>query len=91
MENYIPDVKFFSMNALAGRQRYQLNQRFVYELDPHGCLHRSVIYGTASFVTGAFGLAMASWVVRNIAQPKQQAAIPVQKTENIERSLEVLQ
>ena len=60
-------------------------------IDPHGCLHRSVIYGTASFVTGAFGLAMASWVVRNIAQPKQQAAIPVQKTENIERSLEVLQ
>lgn len=37
------------------------------ELDPHGCLHRSVIYGTASFVTGAFGLAMASWVVRDIA------------------------
>ncbi len=36
------------------------------EIDPHGCLHRSVIYGTASFVTGAFGLAMASWVVRDI-------------------------
>jgi tRNA threonylcarbamoyladenosine dehydratase len=40
------------------------------ELDPHGCLHRSVIYGTASFVTGAFGLAMASWVVRDVAQAK---------------------
>lgn len=36
------------------------------ETDPHGCLHRSVIYGTASFVTGAFGLAMASWVIRDI-------------------------
>ncbi len=34
----------------------------------HGCLHRSVIYGTASFVTGAFGLAMASWVVRQITE-----------------------
>jgi len=38
------------------------------EIDPHGCMHRSVIYGTASFVTGAFGLAMASWVVRSITQ-----------------------
>jgi tRNA A37 threonylcarbamoyladenosine dehydratase len=36
------------------------------EFDPHGCLHRSVIYGNAGFVTGAFGLAMASWVVRDI-------------------------
>lgn len=35
------------------------------EFDPHSCLHRSVIYGTASFVTGAFGLAMASWVIRD--------------------------
>lgn len=41
------------------------------ELDPHGCMHRSVIYGTASFVTGAFGLAMASWVVRSITQNQQ--------------------
>lgn len=36
------------------------------EIDPHSCLHRSVIYGTASFVTGAFGLTMASWVVQNV-------------------------
>ncbi|AGH95231.1 tRNA threonylcarbamoyladenosine dehydratase [Pseudobdellovibrio exovorus] len=43
------------------------------EIDPHGCLHRSVIYGTASFVTGAFGLAMASWVVRQITT--QQAVV----------------
>lgn len=38
------------------------------EFDPHSCLHRSVIYGTASFVTGAFGLAMASWVVKDITK-----------------------
>lgn len=40
------------------------------EIDPHGCMHRSVIYGTAGFVTGAFGLAMASWVVRDLTQAK---------------------
>lgn len=44
------------------------------EIDPHGCMHRSVIYGTASFVTGAFGLAMASWVVRDLTQ----APVPVE-------------
>ncbi len=32
----------------------------------HSCEHRNVIWGTASFVTGAFGLAMASWAVRQI-------------------------
>ncbi len=32
----------------------------------HSCEHRNVIWGTASFVTGTFGLAMASWVVRQI-------------------------
>ena len=37
------------------------------EIDPHSCMHRSVIYGNASFITGAFGLAAASWVVRHIA------------------------
>lgn len=31
----------------------------------HSCEHRNVIYGTASFVTGTFGLVMASWVVRS--------------------------
>jgi tRNA threonylcarbamoyladenosine dehydratase len=45
------------------------------EFDPHGCLHRSVIYGTASFVTGAFGLAMASWVVREVNQKASQGKI----------------
>jgi tRNA A37 threonylcarbamoyladenosine dehydratase len=34
------------------------------ENDLHGCMHRNVIYGTASFVTGAFGLACASLAVR---------------------------
>jgi tRNA A37 threonylcarbamoyladenosine dehydratase len=32
----------------------------------HGCDQRNVIWGTASFVTGAFGLTMASWVVQQI-------------------------
>lgn len=32
----------------------------------HSCDSRNVIYGTASFVTGAFGLAAASWVVRDL-------------------------
>lgn len=34
--------------------------------DLHSCEHRNVIWGTASFVTGAFGLAMASHIVREI-------------------------
>ncbi len=34
--------------------------------DLHGCDHRSVIYGTASYVTGAFGLACASQAVRQL-------------------------
>lgn len=32
----------------------------------HSCEHRPVMWGNASFVTGAFGLHMASWVVRDI-------------------------
>ncbi|MEZ0390757.1 MAG: ThiF family adenylyltransferase [Pseudobdellovibrionaceae bacterium] len=32
--------------------------------DLHSCDKRRMIYGTASFVTGNFGLVMASWVVR---------------------------
>jgi tRNA A37 threonylcarbamoyladenosine dehydratase len=35
--------------------------------DFHSCEERRVIYGTAGFVTGAFGLACASVVVRTIA------------------------
>lgn len=32
----------------------------------HSCEHRNIIHGTSSFVTGAFGLVAASWVVRQI-------------------------
>jgi tRNA A37 threonylcarbamoyladenosine dehydratase len=32
----------------------------------HSCEKRNVIYGNASFVTGTFGLVMASWVVRTV-------------------------
>ncbi len=32
----------------------------------HSCENRNLIYGTASFVTGNFGLVMASWVVREV-------------------------
>src|SRR5205814_1170710 len=35
--------------------------------DFHSCEERRVIYGTASFVTGAFGLAAAGVAVRTIA------------------------
>lgn len=34
----------------------------------HSCEHRSVIYGTAGFVTGTFGLVCASVVVRALTQ-----------------------
>ena len=34
--------------------------------DLHGCMHRNVIYGTAGFVTGAFGLACAAAAVRQL-------------------------
>ncbi|MCB9557473.1 MAG: tRNA threonylcarbamoyladenosine dehydratase [Deltaproteobacteria bacterium] len=36
--------------------------------DQHSCEERAVIYGNASFVTGAFGLACASVVVRGLCQ-----------------------
>jgi len=36
--------------------------------DFHSCEERRVIYGTAGFVTGAFGLACASVVVRALSQ-----------------------
>lgn len=32
----------------------------------HSCEHRNIIYGTASFVTGTFGLTMASHIVNEI-------------------------
>ncbi len=36
----------------------------------HSCEKRARIDGTASFVTGAFGLAAAGWVVRHLAEPE---------------------
>ncbi len=44
----------------------------------HSCEHRPVIWGNASFVTGAFGLNMASWVVRNL---RDQALARIKKTD----------
>jgi tRNA A37 threonylcarbamoyladenosine dehydratase len=38
----------------------------------HSCDKRNMIYGTASFVTGQFGLVMASWVVRQVVEPLLQ-------------------
>jgi len=35
----------------------------------HSCDKRNMIWGTASFVTGNFGLVMASWVVRKALEP----------------------
>ena len=45
--------------------------------DLHSCLHRNVIYGNASFITGAFGLAAASWVVRQITAHASVQSAPV--------------
>jgi tRNA A37 threonylcarbamoyladenosine dehydratase len=39
--------------------------------DQHSCEERARIDGTASFVTGAFGLAAAGWVVRALAAPER--------------------
>lgn len=45
----------------------------------HSCEHRNVIYGTASFVTGAFGLTMASHIVNEIyAQEKASTQKEIQ-------------
>ncbi|MCA9563583.1 MAG: tRNA threonylcarbamoyladenosine dehydratase [Myxococcales bacterium] len=38
----------------------------------HSCERRSVIYGTSSFVTGAFGLACASLIVRSLTSWNSQ-------------------
>lgn len=40
----------------------------------HNCDNRNVIWGTASFVTGAFGLQMASWVVRNLVESQNSTS-----------------
>ncbi|MGZ3773110.1 MAG: tRNA threonylcarbamoyladenosine dehydratase [Pseudobdellovibrionaceae bacterium] len=41
----------------------------------HSCEHRNVIYGTASFVTGAFGLAMASYIVKEVYTAAKQMGV----------------
>ncbi len=51
--------------------------------DVHSCDNRRMIYGTASFVTGNFGLVMASWVVR-------QALASVLKMKSIPDDAEIL-
>lgn len=81
-EYNFPREKFFNIPCVFSDElpmepvelKYDLGQGFKCvcpqgENNLHGCLHRNVIYGTASFVTGAFGLAMASWVVRQITEP----------------------
>lgn len=78
-EYNFPRTKFFDIPCVFSDEipmepvelHYDLGQGFKCvcpqgENNLHGCLHRNVIYGTSSFVTGAFGLAMASWVVRQI-------------------------
>lgn len=45
----------------------------------HGCDQRNVIWGTASFVTGAFGLTMASWVVQQIYAEARVPQVKVQE------------
>lgn len=80
-EYNFPKEKFFNIPCVFSDEqpmepvelKYDLGQGFKCvcpqgENNLHGCLHRNVIYGTASFVTGAFGLAMASWVVRQITE-----------------------
>jgi tRNA A37 threonylcarbamoyladenosine dehydratase len=44
----------------------------------HSCEHRPVMWGNASFVTGAFGLAIASWVVRQV----KASVVPAQSEES---------
>ncbi|MBM75089.1 MAG: tRNA threonylcarbamoyladenosine dehydratase [Proteobacteria bacterium] len=43
------------------------------EIDFHGCDTRNVIWGTAGFVTGAFGLACASIVVKGLSQERSES------------------
>lgn len=45
--------------------------------DLHSCLHRNVVHGNAGFVTGAFGLALASHVVRSLIGPRASVPAPV--------------
>jgi tRNA threonylcarbamoyladenosine dehydratase len=47
--------------------------------DVHTCEKRARIDGTASFVTGAFGLAAASFIVRAIAEPDRAPRTSITK------------
>ena len=47
--------------------------------DVHTCEERARIDGSASFVTGAFGLAAAGYIVRAIAQPERTTRTSVTK------------
>jgi tRNA A37 threonylcarbamoyladenosine dehydratase len=48
----------------------------------HSCDKRNRIYGTASFVTGNFGLVMASWVIRQALRPiLKMKSVPPPATE----------
>ncbi len=81
-QNYgFPEKKFFGIPCVFSAETPMSPIELKYDLGTgfkcvcpqgqnnlHDCQHRNVIYGTASFVTGAFGLAMASWVVRNLTQ-----------------------
>lgn len=50
----------------------------------HSCEHRNVIYGTASFVTGTFGLVMASHIVNDIyAEAQAEYQGKVENTEAV--------
>lgn len=76
-----PEEKFFGIPCVFSDEdpiapqelKYDLGQGFKCvcpqgQNNLHSCEHRNVIYGNASFVTGSFGLAMASWVVRQVVQ-----------------------
>jgi tRNA threonylcarbamoyladenosine dehydratase len=51
--------------------------------DFHSCEERRVIYGTAGFVTGAFGLACASVVVRALADAAAANLSPAARAQHI--------
>lgn len=83
-EYNFPKEKFFNIPCVFSDEppqqpielKYDLGQGFKCvcpqgQNDLHSCLHRNVIYGTASFLTGTFGLVMASWVVRQITQSQE--------------------
>jgi tRNA A37 threonylcarbamoyladenosine dehydratase len=54
--------------------------------DVHTCEKRARIDGTASFVTGAFGLAAASYIVRAIAEPERAPRTSVTKKRAVARA-----